>query len=198
MTSIHAGGDLERHERSAIPPGGTTSHQALPLLGVDRGDRDASPSQPIHDSPRKADVGGIGRALAFISTFEHALTLVLAFMLATVVVLSTIELGTTIAQDVATPPRFLISTDHLLDIFGKFMLVLIGIELLETMRSLYAEGHVRAQVVLTVALIALARKVIVLEPEHLTMALLVGVAALLVALSFAYWVLGRRRSRSDT
>jgi len=60
---------------------------------------------------------------------------VLAAMLVVIVLLSTAHLGVLIAEEVWKPPRFLISVQSLLDVFGYFLLVLIGVELLETLRS---------------------------------------------------------------
>jgi hypothetical protein len=50
----------------------------------------------------------------------------LALMLIVVMVLSTIHLGVLIAQEIWAPPRFLIRVQGLLEIFGYFLLVLIG------------------------------------------------------------------------
>jgi uncharacterized membrane protein (DUF373 family) len=52
-----------------------------------------------------------------------------------VVVLSTLHLGVLITQDIWTPPRFLIRVQGLLEIFGHFLLVLFGVELLETLKA---------------------------------------------------------------
>ena len=51
----------------------------------------------------------------------------LAGMLAVVVALSTLHLGVLIAQEIWTPPRFLLRVPGLLEIFGYFLLVLIGV-----------------------------------------------------------------------
>jgi uncharacterized membrane protein (DUF373 family) len=58
--------------------------------------------------------------------------LALAAMLCIVVILSTLHLGVLIADEVWQPPRFLIRVQGLLEIFGYFLLVLIGVELIET------------------------------------------------------------------
>jgi uncharacterized membrane protein (DUF373 family) len=125
---------------------------------------------------------------------EHAVSLVLLGLMGVVVVLAALELGVTIVKDIVAPPVLFLGIDRLLDIFGKFLLVLIGIELLETMRVFAAEGELRVKVVLTVAMIAIARKIIVLEPDHVSNATMVGIAAVLVALSIAYKVFVRARA----
>jgi uncharacterized membrane protein (DUF373 family) len=124
--------------------------------------------------------------LDLVKKLEHWLTLVLVAMLMVVVLLATVELGHDIVRDVISPPVLFPGIDRLLDLFGKVLLVVIGIELVETMRAFAADGRVRAEVVLTVAMIALCRKIIVLEPGHASGLVLGGVAAVLAALSFAY------------
>jgi uncharacterized membrane protein (DUF373 family) len=133
--------------------------------------------------------------LDILHKLERWLIVVLVAMLAVVVVLSVVELGYTIGHTIVKPPILFPGIDDLLDIFGKFLLVLIGIELLETMRALAKEGVVRVEVVLTVAMIAMARKIIVLEPTSSSGLAMFGVAALLVSLSVAYQVYVRGRPR---
>ncbi len=113
--------------------------------------------------------------------------LVLAGMLVVVVVLSTAHLGTLIAQEIWRPPRFLIPVEGLLDIFGHFLLVLIGVELIETLRMYMRKDVIHVRVVLEVALIAMARKAIVLESATLTSSALLGIAALILALGVAFY-----------
>jgi uncharacterized membrane protein (DUF373 family) len=119
---------------------------------------------------------------------ERVLIWVLAGMLLVVVVLSTVHLGVLIGEEIiSSKPRFLISVQSLLDVFGYFLLVLIGVELLETLRSYLQQDVIHVRVVLEVALIALARKVIVLEPNATTGLTLLGLAALILALGVAFY-----------
>jgi len=113
--------------------------------------------------------------------------LLLAGMLAVVVVLSTAHLGVLIAQEIWTPPRFLFSVESLLKIFGYFLLVLIGVELLETLRAYMKKDVIHVRVVLEVALIAVARKAIIEEPNTAPGLTLFGVAALILALGVAFY-----------
>jgi uncharacterized membrane protein (DUF373 family) len=135
-----------------------------------------------------------GRALMLeqVKKLEHWVTLVLVALLCTIVVLATVELAVTTAKDIVEPPVLFPGIDKLLDLFGRVLLVVIGLELIETMRVFAAEGVVRVEVVLTVAMTALARRVIVLEPEHVSAPTLFAIAALLVALSVAYLAFVRR------
>ena len=123
--------------------------------------------------------------LELLKKFEKAITVTLVVMMAVVVLLATIELGWIIIKDVITPPVLLLEINELLDIFGLFLLVLIGVELLETIKAYLKENVVHFEVVLTVAMIAIARKVITLDVKELPSMTLVGIAAIIVALAAA-------------
>jgi uncharacterized membrane protein (DUF373 family) len=121
--------------------------------------------------------------------------LALAAMLCIVVILSTLHLGVLIAQEVWAPPRFLIRVQGLLEIFGYFLLVLIGVELIETLKAYLKKDVIHIRVVLEVALIAMARKVIVEEPNTVPGLTLFGIAALILALGIAFHV--ERQARRE-
>ena len=113
---------------------------------------------------------------------QKLLVLVLAVMLVVVVVLSTLHLGVLIGHEIWQQPRFLIPVQGLLEIFGYFLLVLIGVELLETLKAYLKKDVIHVRVVLEVALIAMARKVIIEEPNAAPGLTLFAIAALILAL----------------
>ncbi len=122
-----------------------------------------------------------------IATVQKFTVMALAAMLVVVMILSTVHLGVLIAQEVWTPPRFLIRVQGLLEIFGYFLLVLIGVELLETLKAYMKKDVIHVRVVLEVALIAMARKVIIEEPNTVSSMTLLGIAALILALAVAFY-----------
>src|SRR6202167_2990483 len=122
-----------------------------------------------------------------ITKAQKIVVLVLVVLLIIVVLLSTVHLGFMIAEEILKPPRFLIPVQGLLDIFGYFLLVLIGVELLETLKAYVKKNVIHVRVVLEVALIAMARKVIVAEPNTAPSLTLFGSAALILALGLAFY-----------
>ena len=129
--------------------------------------------------------------LILLKRFEHCIVLSLILMMMVVVLLSTIELGWLIVKDMLTPPIVLLEIDELLELFGFFMLVLIGIELLETIRAYYVDHSVHAEIVIKVAIIAIARKIIILDVKDLPSLTLIGIAAIVLALGAAYFAIKR-------
>ncbi|MDY0280904.1 MAG: phosphate-starvation-inducible PsiE family protein [Salinivirgaceae bacterium] len=79
--------------------------------------------------------------------------------------------------------------DELMDLFGVFLLVLIGIELLDTIKVYLRRNVVHVEVVVLVAIIALARKVVVLKIEELSGNHILGIGVLIVSLSIAYYLI---------
>ncbi|HNS90312.1 MAG TPA: phosphate-starvation-inducible PsiE family protein [Deltaproteobacteria bacterium] len=133
----------------------------------------------------------ISRMLVFLKRFERAIVTVLIVLMVLVIALATIEVGWLILQDITSPPVLILEIDELLDIFGKFLLVLVGIELLYTLRAYWAENEVHVEVVFAMALIAVARKVIVLDVKDLDSMVLIGIAAVVLALSVGYYYVGK-------
>ena len=128
-----------------------------------------------------------------IKKFQKIIILVLVVLMAVVLLLSTIELAWVIIKDIITPPIILLEIDELLEIFGLFMLVLIGIELLDTIAKTYMnESADHAQIVMSVAIIAIARKVIILDVKDLSGFALVGIAAIILALSIGYYLIKKK------
>ncbi|NCC76885.1 MAG: phosphate-starvation-inducible E-like protein [Clostridia bacterium] len=132
--------------------------------------------------------------ITLIKKLERGLMLALVVMMALVLVLATVELGWIIIKDVLTPPAFLLEIGELLEIFGLFMLVLIGIELLETIVKAYLhESANHAVIVITVAIIAVARKVIILNVSETSGMTLLGLAATIIALCLGYALVKSKR-----
>lgn len=143
----------------------------------------------VYFSLKNAGDAGAGGMVVdtLLGKIQKFIVLVLTALLVVVVVLSTLHLGALIAVRIWGPPRFLIPVEGLLDIFGYFLLVLIGVELLETLRAYIRKDVIHVRVVLEVALIAMARKVIILEPGDVASSTLLGIAALILALGIAFY-----------
>ena len=135
------------------------------------------------------------RVGSLIKRFEYVIVIALVFMMMLVVALSTIELGWIIIRDITTQPIVLLDVDELLEILGFFLLILIGVELLETIKAYLRDTVVHVEIVLEVALIAMARKVIVLDLEKYDGITVLSIAALVIALAVAFLLERNARQR---
>ena len=125
--------------------------------------------------------------LKLVENFERAINVVLLAMLALVVLLATVDLGWIILKDLLTPPVLLLDVDELLDLFGAFLLVMIGLELLDTVKIYITQKTIHVEVVLLVGIIAIARKVVILEPKGMDALTLIGIAAIISSLTVGYY-----------
>jgi uncharacterized membrane protein (DUF373 family) len=135
--------------------------------------------------------------LDLLKKFERYLIQILMIMMAVVLALATLDLGWAIIRDVSKSPYLIISVDQLLELFGLFMLVIIGIELLETIMKTYlTPGGAHYEVVLSVAIIAIARKVIILDIKETSSLSLLGIASIIMALTIGYFFMKRSGGRN--
>ncbi|HSO18606.1 MAG TPA: phosphate-starvation-inducible PsiE family protein, partial [Desulfosarcina sp.] len=79
--------------------------------------------------------------------FEHTIIQALIYMMAIIIAISTIELGYLLEKDVISPPVYFLESDELLELFGFFLLILIGIELLETIKAYLQDKVVHSEIV---------------------------------------------------
>lgn len=129
--------------------------------------------------------------LSYLDKFQKFIIVILAILTGLVVMLATLELVYVIALDLLSPPIVLLDSKELLDIFGYFLLILIGIELLETFSIYLHERAINVQVVLLVAMIALARKVIILDAEDIQSLTLFAIGFVILALAAGYYMVKR-------
>ncbi len=129
--------------------------------------------------------------LPYLDTLERIITRILLVLMACVVLLSTVELVWILVKDVLSPPLILLDIDELLELFGMFLLVLIGIELLHTMKIYIERRVIHHEAMLIVALVAVARKIVLLEPKELPEGTTLGIAALVFALTLGYYLVRR-------
>ena len=129
--------------------------------------------------------------LKFLRKFERMIITTLIVMMVVTILLATIELGWLIIKDIISPPVILLEINELLDIFGLFLLVLLGIELVSTLKTYLTENEVHVEVVFAVALIAIGRKVIILDVKELSSLSLIGIASIIISLSVGYFLVKR-------
>jgi uncharacterized membrane protein (DUF373 family) len=126
----------------------------------------------------------------FIKRFERFVVFALLVMMMIVVFLSTVELAVVLVRQMLAPPLpILLDIDEMLTIFGFFMMILIGLELMETVKVYLVEETVHAEIIFLVAIIAITRKVIILDFTSLEPMNLIGIAAIILALSGGYYML---------
>jgi uncharacterized membrane protein (DUF373 family) len=127
---------------------------------------------------------------SFISTLtlKRVIIIFLIVLMYILVIFSLVELAEIVWHAILYPP-YLLQTGELIEIFGQLLLVLVGIELLDTVQVYLSDDEVHAEVVIEAAIIGVARKAILLELKDTPPVAILGLAALLIALAAGYYVL---------
>ncbi|WP_342304606.1 phosphate-starvation-inducible PsiE family protein [Methanolobus sp. ZRKC5] len=110
-------------------------------------------------------------------------------MMALVILSATLEIGWIVFKDLITPPVFLIGVDQILDVFGLFFLVIIGIELLETVKMIITESLMNVDVIILVGVTAIVRKVMIIDIKSTEPLFLAGMGVLILALAATYYLI---------
>ena len=134
----------------------------------------------------------------FIHKFERFIVLALLLMMMLVLLASTIELAIILVTQLLAPPMLLLDIKEMLTVFGFLLMVLIGLELVETIKMYLDENVFHVEVVILVAIIAVARKIIVIDYNSVSYEMLLSIGALMIALSAGYFLLKRSTTPSKS
>ena len=126
-----------------------------------------------------------------IHKFEWFIVLALLIMMMLALLASTVELAIILVEQLLAPPRLLLDVKEMLTVFAFFLMVLIGLELVETIKMYLDENVFHVEVVVLVAMIAVARKIIIIDYDSVSYELLLSISALMIALSAGYFLLKR-------
>lgn len=128
---------------------------------------------------------------AIVANIEKSIIITLIAVMSILLVLATIELIYYVFLAVAERKEgtIIIDLDILMQLFGAFLLVLIGIELLDTTKVYFKSHVIHVEVVMLVALIAIARKVIVLDFDKYDAMEIIAVAVIILAVSGGYYLI---------
>ncbi|MBN1186949.1 MAG: phosphate-starvation-inducible PsiE family protein [Bacteroidales bacterium] len=124
-----------------------------------------------------------------IKYIERGLIIGILGAISFVLVLAFIDIIYEIKQEVLLPPKYIIDAGGLMDIFSLLLVLLIGLELLETVKAYLKEDIVHVEFIILVAIIAIARKVIVWDFNKFSTEELLSLAAMIVGLAIAYFLI---------
>jgi len=136
------------------------------------------------------------RLMTFYERFEQVVALVLSAIIAIIIVVSLIQLirlvFTLLVMDALNP------TDHkaFQMVFGAIMTLLIAMEFKHSIVrvALRKESIIQVKTVILIAILALARKFIILDPD-IDPAKLAALAGTILALGLTYWLMRERDDR---
>jgi uncharacterized membrane protein (DUF373 family) len=125
--------------------------------------------------------------LHFTESVEVVISKILSLAMIWVILLSVCDLLIFLAKELANHTDNLLK-DTLFVIFGLFLNVLIALEILENITAYLKKHVIQVELVIVTSLIAVSRKIIILDLEKKTAADLIGLATAIFALSISYLI----------
>jgi uncharacterized membrane protein (DUF373 family) len=115
----------------------------------------------------------------------------LAVLMTGVIVFGVADVCYVLYQRLMSEPVGFLEITDILATFGAFMAVLIAIEIFVNIVSYLRDDVIHVRIVLATALMAIARKVIILDYSTTSPQYIYATAAVVAAMALAYWLVVR-------
>ena len=130
-----------------------------------------------------------------LEKFEAFVIAALQFLLVVVVAVATAHLFTLLVTKLPASWSEIKTADDLHLVmqraFGGVLIVVLGLELIETLKIYFREHKVRVEVIMIVSLIAVGRHIIQVDYEHVDAWQLMGLGVLVVSLAIGYFLVAK-------
>ena len=131
--------------------------------------------------------------IEIVNKFEKVIYALLMILLMAVLIAAVVELGWLMITSLIQTTPWLLETHEMIAVLGGFLLVLIGVELLDTIKAYFRENTIHVEIVVLLAIIAIARKVILLDPSSMNGYELgvemMGTGVIVVGLTAGYYLI---------
>jgi len=131
--------------------------------------------------------------IEIVNKFEKVIYALLMIMLMLVLIAAIVDLTWVLVTSLTDISPWLLDSHEMIQVFGGFLLVLIGVELLDTIKAYFRENSIHVEIVVLLAIIAIARKVILLDPSGMSGTdfgiELIGIGVIVVGLSAGYYLI---------
>ena len=134
--------------------------------------------------------------LHFTESVEVIISKILSLAMILVIIVSVCDLLIYLTKELLNDHENLLK-DTLFVIFGLFLNVLIALEILENITAYLKKHVIQVELVIVTSLIAVSRKIIILDLEKKTAADLIGLSAAILALSISYLIVRYTNNRHD-
>ena len=135
--------------------------------------------------------------LTYYQRFEAAVAFVLTAVIALIVLIALYRLCVGVVTALLFGAFDPLDHEVFQAVFGQIMTLLIALEFNHTLRYVVSrhQSVIQARVVVLIAILALARKFVVLDVQQTTPGYLLGLAAITLALGLTYWLMRERDER---
>ncbi|NHC36536.1 phosphate-starvation-inducible PsiE family protein [Scytonema millei] len=133
--------------------------------------------------------------LVFVDKVEDFFAKLLTLAMLGVILFAIIDLGVTLAKELLLVSELGNFSAGLLKIFGLFLNILIALEITQNITSYLSSHIIQIEMVIVTSLIAVARKIIILDLGKITDSQLLALATAIIALSICYWLVRRTNAK---
>lgn len=134
--------------------------------------------------------------LNLVHSLEGVISKVLSVAMLIVIIVAVFDLAIILSKELFSEPVGFYNTT-LIELFGLFLNILIALELLENISAYLKKHIIQVELVIVTSLIAVARKLIILDLTKTSGIQLVGLAIAIFALSISYWIVRRSNTRQS-
>ena len=127
----------------------------------------------------------------FFDKVEKYIAIALLGLMAVIVISATFEVAYLVAINIFRPPGFFIGVEDLFQVFGLFLMVLIGLELLTSIRFFIVDSNIHAELMILVAMTAITRKVVIMDAKDIDPMSMFGIGFIIIALAVSYFLIRR-------
>ncbi|MBF0472062.1 MAG: phosphate-starvation-inducible PsiE family protein [Gammaproteobacteria bacterium] len=140
-----------------------------------------------------------GLNLDFIETYTNIISVIVIFIIAVVVFVAMIRLGINVYSLLVVQALDPLDFSVFQLIFGNILTLFIAMEFMHSIKSeLQEKGHViEVRTILLIAMLALARKFIVMDSQETSPEVMAALAFVFLALGIVYWLLKYHRIADD-
>ncbi len=142
----------------------------------------------LHDELPKEHEDPLIRRLHLV--IRQAIKL-LAVLMVLVIIWGVLDVIYVLYTKFISPPVLLFEVSDIFVIFGAFMVVLIAVEIFVNIRLYLGTNILPIRLVVATALMAIARKVIILDIDTVTAMEMLAIAAVVLALGVTHWLVGK-------
>ncbi|HEX72210.1 MAG TPA: hypothetical protein ENN65_02735 [Candidatus Hydrogenedentes bacterium] len=118
----------------------------------------------------------------------HFAVKILAVMMTFVIFFGVLDVMLMFWDELLSPPHMIFKISGFMELFGAFLAVLIAIEIFVNITVYLREEVFHAKIVVGTALMAIARKIIILDASDYTPIFIFSMAALVVAVGIVYFL----------
>ncbi len=134
--------------------------------------------------------------MGIFGKIERIIAIALLILMGIVVASATVEVAYEIVTGLMDPPGFFLGVSELFEVFGLFLMVLIGLELMTSIHMYLDDQKIHAEMMFLVALTAVTRKIVIMDSSAMEPMLVFSIGFLVITLASGFYLIRKNRLAS--